>query len=118
MRPDEATVLLQFCPRALTCHSKKFSIIAQVVTKIKKITMKVEEFIEKFKQLKAEGFIPSTRKGPTGIGHTLETYLGMTENNIALPDIHEVELKAHRTNVKSLIALFTFNNKVWKMPHG
>lgn len=75
----------------------------------------MEEFIEKFKQLKAEGFIPSTRKGPTGIGHTLETYLGMTENNIALPDIHEVELKAHRTNVKSLITLFTFNKKVWKI---
>ncbi len=78
--------------------------------------MTLEEFIEKFKRLKAEGFIPSTRRGPTGIGHTLETYLGMTENNIALPDIHEVELKAHRTNVNSLITLFTFNNKVWKMP--
>lgn len=80
------------------------------------LTMKLEEFIEKFKQLEAEGFIPSTRKGPTGIGHTLETYLGLTENNIALPDIHEVELKAHRTNVKSLITLFTFNRKVWKIP--
>lgn len=73
----------------------------------------MEEFIEKFKQLKTEGFIPSTRKGPTGIGHTLETYLGMTENNI--PDIRGVELKAHRTNVKSLITLFTFNKKVWKI---
>jgi len=78
--------------------------------------MKLEEFIEKFRQLKAEGFIPSTRKGPTGIGHTLETYLGMTENNIALPDIRGAELKAHRTNVKSLITLFTFNNKVWQIP--
>lgn len=78
--------------------------------------MTLEEFVEKFKLLKAEGFISSTRKGPTGIGHALETYLGMTENNIALPDIHQVELKAHRTNVNSLITLFTFNNKVWKIP--
>ncbi|OQX01216.1 MAG: hypothetical protein BWK80_60425 [Desulfobacteraceae bacterium IS3] len=78
--------------------------------------MNLEEFIEKFRKLKAQGFIPSTRKGPTGIGHTLETYLGMTENNIALPDINEVELKAHRTNVNSLITLFTFNSKVWKIP--
>ncbi len=78
--------------------------------------MNLEEFIEKFRELKSQGFIPSTRKGPTGIGHTLETYLGMTENNIALPDIDEVELKAHRTNVNSLITLFTFNNKVWKIP--
>lgn len=78
--------------------------------------MKLEEFVEKFKQLKDEGFIPSTRKGPTGIGHALETYLGMTENNIALPDIQGAELKAHRTNVSSLITLFTFNRKVWRIP--
>lgn len=78
--------------------------------------MTLDEFIEKFKKLKARGFVPSTRKGPTGIGHALETYLGLTENNIALPDLHEVELKAHRTKGNSLITLFTFNNKVWRMP--
>ncbi|MBU6392372.1 MAG: hypothetical protein KGJ87_10080 [Planctomycetota bacterium] len=78
--------------------------------------MKLEQFVTKFKKLKAKGFVPSTRKGPTGIGHTLETQLGLKENNIALPDIHEVEIKAHRTNSNNMITLFTFNRKVWEMP--
>lgn len=78
--------------------------------------MTLEVFKEKFNELKDKGFIPTTRSGPTGIGHTLETYLGLTENNIAAPDLHEIELKAHRSKSKNLITLFTFNNKVWKMP--
>ncbi len=78
--------------------------------------MKLPEFIKKFKLLKAKGFVPSKRNGPTGIGHTLEKSLGLKENNIAMPDLHKVELKAHRSNSQNLITLFTFNNKVWKMP--
>lgn len=77
--------------------------------------MQLSDFIKKFKKLKAKGFIPSTRSGPTGIGHTLETYLGLRENNIALPDLVEVEIKAHRSDMNSMITLFTFNNKVWKI---
>ncbi len=77
--------------------------------------MTIQEFSEKFKAVKAQGFIPTTRRGSTGIGHTLETYLGIKENNNAHPDINGAELKAHRTKGKSLITLFTFNNKVWKM---
>jgi hypothetical protein len=42
--------------------------------------------------------------------------LGIKENNIALPDLHEAELKSHRSNSNNLITLFTFNNKVWKIP--
>lgn len=57
----------------------------------------------------------SHRKGPTGVGHTLEQELGMTENNIAGPDLPFAELKAHRANSSSLITLFTFNRKVWKV---
>lgn len=78
--------------------------------------MTIEEFKTKFKEIKNKGFIPTTRKGPTGIGHTLETHLGIFENNDAHPDIEGAELKAHRTKGNSLITLFTFNNKVWKMP--
>lgn len=79
-------------------------------------TMKLEEFKKKFEDLKKKGYIPSARKGSTGIGFTLETQLGLKENNIALPDLHEVELKAHRSDTKNLITIFTFNNKVWKIP--
>ncbi len=78
--------------------------------------MKLEEFKTLFNQIRNRGFVRTLRKGPTGIGYTLETMIGMPENNIALPDMHEVELKAHRTGSGSLITLFTFNNKVWKLP--
>ena len=78
--------------------------------------MTIKEFQIKFNEIKEKGFIQTTRKGPTGIGYTLETHLGIKENNDAHPDIDGAELKAHRTKGKSLITLFTFNNKVWKMP--
>jgi hypothetical protein len=78
--------------------------------------MDLTEFSAKFRTIKDMGFVQSLRNGPTGIGYTLETLLGISENNIALPDLEEAELKAHRTNVNGLITLFTFNNKAWKMP--
>jgi hypothetical protein len=78
--------------------------------------MTVKEFTKRFKEIKALEFVPTMRKGPTGIGYTLETLLGIEENNNAHPDIDGAELKAHRTKGNSLITLFTFNNKVWKMP--
>ena len=78
--------------------------------------MTIKEFTAKFKKIKKKGFVPSMRKGPTGIGYTLETLLNLDENNISHPDIEGAELKAHRTKGNSLITLFTFNNKVWKMP--
>jgi hypothetical protein len=78
--------------------------------------MKISEFKDKFKRIKDMGFVRTKRSGATGIGYTLESLLGILENNIAHPDIDGAELKAHRTNVNGLITLFTFNNKVWKMP--
>ena len=77
--------------------------------------MDLEEFKEKFQELKKKGFVPSSRKGPTGIGYTFETLLGLDENNLALPDIENIEIKAHRDNTNSMITLFTFNRKVWKL---
>ncbi|GHU25650.1 hypothetical protein FACS1894172_05810 [Spirochaetia bacterium] len=78
--------------------------------------MTTAEFSEKFTKIKDKGFVPSLRNGPTGIGYTLETLLGIAENNDAAPDIEGAELKAHRTDSNNLITLFTFNNKAWKMP--
>lgn len=77
--------------------------------------MKLAEFQKRFQKLRKKGWVLSHRKGPTGVGHTLEQELGMTENNIAGPDMPFAELKAHRANSSSLITLFTFNRKVWKV---
>ncbi|MDE0118615.1 MAG: MvaI/BcnI family restriction endonuclease, partial [Bdellovibrionales bacterium] len=57
--------------------------------------MKITEFKSKLKNIRNKGFIRSKRKGPTGIGYTLESELGIEENNIAVPDLGFAELKSH-----------------------
>lgn len=78
--------------------------------------MTLSEFRDAFAALRNLGWVPSQRKGPTGVGYTLERQLGLVENNIALPDLGSVELKAHRVGSNSMITLFTFNRKAWLMP--
>jgi hypothetical protein len=77
--------------------------------------MSLDEIILKLTSIKKKGYVKSLRKGSTGIGKTLETLLGIVENNIPLPDFGEIELKATRENSQSMITLFTFNNKVWRV---
>ncbi len=68
--------------------------------------MNLNELTKRLRQLSEKGFIKSQRKGPTGIGHLLESELGLSETNIAIPDIGgRVELKATRKDSKSLITL-------------
>lgn len=75
------------------------------------------ELIKKLEEIKNKGYIQSTWSGTTGIGHTLESLLGISENNIAIPDLGaRIEIKATRRNSDSLITLFTFNKGVWKIP--
>lgn len=76
--------------------------------------MQLKELIKRLEKLSEKGFVETSRKGPTGIGHLLEKELGLDETNIAIPDIGgRVELKATRRNANSLITLFTFNRAVW-----
>ncbi|GDZ92727.1 hypothetical protein PA905_04240 [Planktothrix agardhii CCAP 1459/11A] len=67
-------------------------------------------------ELKAElarirelGYIQNARKGNDGrIGNTLEDLLGITENNLPIPNAAEWELKTQRINTTSLTTLFHF----------
>ncbi len=77
--------------------------------------MNLEEFKQKFLEIRNKGFVKSLRPGPTGIGYTFETLLGIKENNLATPDIQGIEIKTHRMGSSNLITLFTFNKKVWKI---
>ena len=78
--------------------------------------MNLKEIQERLKELKNCGFIPTHRKGPTGIGHTLEQELQLDENNLAIPDLGgRVELKANRKKSGSMVTLFTFNQSVWQV---
>ncbi len=76
--------------------------------------MNLDEFIIKFKKIKEKGYIPSLRAGNTGVGHTLEQILGLKENNIAGPDLENIELKAQRKNVSNKVTMFTFNRGAWQ----
>lgn len=58
----------------------------------------------------AERWVPSLRKGPTGVGYTLETLLGVRANSSQAPDFTGLELKAYRrgaiTGAGKLVSLF------------
>lgn len=78
----------------------------------------VEDFTTKLSELKKQGFIPTVRTGPTGVGHTLEQTLGLSENNLIVPDLGEVELKTTRRSANSLVTLFTLDRNAWIVPQS
>lgn len=75
--------------------------------------MDLQTFRTRFVALRNKGFVKTERRGNTGVGHTLEVHLGITENNIALSDLDVAELKAHRDGSSSLITLFTRDRGAW-----
>jgi len=78
--------------------------------------MTLTEINKILKKLNEKGFVSSLRKGPTGIGHLIETEFGLSETNVAVKDIGgRVEIKATRRDANSLITLFTFNRGVWRI---
>ena len=77
--------------------------------------MTIDEIRKKLKDIKNKGYVKSFRKGPTGIGYTLETLLQIAENNISSPDFGEIELKAQREDHKGMTTLFTVDKKAWQI---
>lgn len=80
------------------------------------MSLTIDEIAAKLTKIKVWWYVKTLRKGPTGIGYTLETLLEIRENNISSPDFWEIELKSQRENHTGMITLFTFDNKAWKMP--
>lgn len=64
------------------------------------------ELINKLESIEKQGFVPSLRKGDTGVGYTLETLLGIKENRGRGPDWGEYEIKAKRNNKSNNSSLF------------
>ena len=99
--------------------------------------MDITELKEKLSDIHRMGYVVSLRKGNTGIGYTLETLLGVAENNLRDPDFGHIELKetglsvaennlrdpdfghielkSRRMTSTSLLTLFTFNYSIWKI---
>lgn len=56
-----------------------------------------EELVGKLREVSKLGFVRSLRAGPTGVGMTLETLLGIAANSSKAPDFKGIEIKASRT---------------------
>lgn len=52
--------------------------------------------IEKLRAIGQLGYVGSMRAGPTGVGMTLESLLGIKANSLREPDFHGIEIKASR----------------------
>jgi len=66
-----------------------------------------DDLIEKLKEIKKLGWIKTQRPGNDGaVGNTLEDLLGITENNLPIPNAAEWELKSQRKSTSSLTTLF------------
>ncbi len=67
------------------------------------------KIIAEFQRIKSLGYVkslrPSNKDG--GIGNTFEDYLGVTENNLRLPDFEGFEVKSKRAFNTSYITLFS-----------
>ncbi len=66
-----------------------------------------ESLIDRLIEICKLGWIPNARPGNDGgVGNTLEDLLGISENNLPIPNAAEWELKAQRTTTTSLTTLF------------
>ncbi len=71
------------------------------------MTFTLRKLKEQLEKIKAMGFVKTHRAHDTGIGKTLEDLLGIKENNLRLPDVGEVELKAKRIDSGSMLTVAT-----------
>jgi len=71
------------------------------------MTFTLRKLKQRLEKIKAMGFIKTHRAHDTGIGKTLEDLLGIKENNLRLPDVGEIELKAKRMDSDSMLTLAT-----------
>ena len=69
--------------------------------------MKLKDLVKKLQIIKGRGFVKTHRAHDTGIGKTLEDLLGIKENNLRLPDVGEIELKAKRIDSGSMLTIAT-----------
>ena len=71
------------------------------------MTENYEELKKLFEKIKKSGWIEAHRAGDTGIGKTFEDLLEKEEDNLALPDFKDIEIKSQRNATESMITLFT-----------
>ena len=101
---SDGTLFVINCSRADIWASRERpgSPFHQLLDKASKSNV-AQELLEKLTDISTMGFIESMRHGPTGVGFTLETLLGIPANSSRRPDYKGIELKSGRvaTNGRS-----------------
>lgn len=69
--------------------------------------LQIKNLNEEFIKIKKMGWIKSVNKGSNGIGFTFESLLGITKNELEIPDYNGIELKTRRYSSTSYIILFS-----------
>ena len=69
--------------------------------------MNLKTLVKKLLIIREKGFVKTHRAHDTGIGKTMEDLLHIKENNLQLPDVGEIELKAKRIDSGSMLTIAT-----------
>lgn len=64
------------------------------------------DLFKQFAKIREKGWIETKRKGPTGVGYTLEKLLNIEENSLPIADYCGIEIKTMRILSKKTIHLF------------
>lgn len=77
--------------------------------------MTLKQFEKKFFNIKNQGWIENMFKKNKngGAGNTLESLLGVSENNLKTPDLGKIELKTTKKTSSGTITLFTYDRGIW-----
>lgn len=67
----------------------------------------MQELYCMFSNIKEMGFVPSKRKGSTGVGYTFECLINKKEDSNPCPDYKSIEIKTLRYHSKQKIHLFS-----------
>jgi hypothetical protein len=62
-----------------------------------KANLIASDLLVRLKHVAAKGWVQTMRSGPTGVGYTLETLLGISANSNKAPDFNGIEIKAGRS---------------------
>lgn len=67
----------------------------------------IKKLNEEFIKIKKMGWVKSVNRGSNGIGFTFESLLGISKNELEIPDYNGIELKTRRYSSTSYIILFS-----------
>jgi len=89
-----------------------------VVESVRESQLVAHELLHKILMVHRQGFLPSITRGDPGVGDTLEHALGISRNNLKIPDYKGIELKASRLTRGGSVRVPTRVNLFSKTPEG